>query len=213
MKTYFTSDTHFRHANIIKYCNRPWAKPEDFDSENRWISRQVKHSCADAMTEACIQNWNAIVTPDDEVYHIGDFAWGSTADVLRLLRRLNGKIKFIWGNHDDNLKQVSRIIDFYPDLKERIHFLGDYAEILVDGQAIILMHYAMRVWNGSHKGVWQFYGHSHGSLADDSNALAFDIGYDCHNYAPISMDTARKIMSKKTWKPIDHHGDPNKKDE
>ena len=53
--TFFTADTHFGHANIIKYTNRP------FDSPNH-------------MDDILIANWNAVVGPDDEVYHLGDFA-------------------------------------------------------------------------------------------------------------------------------------------
>jgi calcineurin-like phosphoesterase family protein len=79
-------------------------------------------------------------------------------------------------------------------------------EIAVEGQDITLCHYALRVFNKSHHGSWHLYGHSHGTLPDDPNSLSFDVGVDCHNYFPISLDQVKKIMSKKTWKPIDHHG-------
>ena len=206
-KVLFTSDTHFRHANIIKFCQRkPFYDPNDFNEEGRWKEKTIKYSKSDAMTDLGIVNWNNVVDINDEVYHLGDLAWGRTDQVLEILRRLNGRINFIWGNHDDNLKQVSRILDFYPDLKNRFKFLGDYAEINIEGQPIILMHYAMRVWDGSHRGTWQLYGHSHNSLSDDKNALAFDVGYDCHNLTPITFSKVKEIMSKKEWKPVDHHG-------
>jgi len=65
----------------------------------------------------------------------------------------------------------------------------------------------MRVWNKSHHGALNLYGHSHGSLPDDPHALAIDVGVDCHNFTPISFEQVKKIMSKKTFKPIDHHGE------
>ncbi len=51
-------------------------------------------------------------------------------------------------------------------------------------------------------------GNSHGSLADDPNALRLDVGVDAGwNYAPVSFEEIRERMSQKTWKAIDHHGE------
>ena len=78
---FFTSDTHFMHTNILKYCpGRKWASVEE-------------------MTEGLVTNWNARVTADDVVYHLGDFAMGGKQNVA-LRSRLNGKIILIKGNHD-----------------------------------------------------------------------------------------------------------------
>lgn len=75
---FFTSDTHFGHTNIIKYCKRPFATVQEMD---------------EVMTE----RWNSVVKPGDRVYHLGDFSWG---DPYKYLNKLNGQKYFIIGNHD-----------------------------------------------------------------------------------------------------------------
>jgi calcineurin-like phosphoesterase family protein len=189
MKRFFTADTHFRHSNIIKYSNRPFPN--------------VK-----AMDETLIKNWNELVGPKDEVFHLGDLVFGYEEDIFRILRALNGNIFFIFGNHDKELRRFEkrwRGVNI-PELTGRVSFLGDYREIKIEGQSITLSHYAFKVWNKSHHGAWNLYGHSHGSLPDDPNSLQIDVGVDCHNYRPISFEEVKGIMTKKTFKPIDHHG-------
>jgi predicted phosphodiesterase len=86
-KVFFTSDTHFYHDNIIRYCRRPF--------------KDAAH-----MDEVLIQNWNDTVGSDDIVFHLGDFSYGGSAEWVRVLNRLNGKIYLIVGNHDiKNLRQ------------------------------------------------------------------------------------------------------------
>jgi hypothetical protein len=53
----------------------------------------------------------------------------------------------------------------------------------------------------AHRGVWQLYGHSHGTLSDDEMALSFDVGVDCHNFYPISYEEVKEIMKQKKWTP------------
>ena len=85
---------------------------------------------------------------------------------------------------------------------------------------IVLMHYAMRVWNKSHWGMWHLYGHSHGSLPEDPKSMSFDVGVDAiakryavdgiinpDDYRPISYEEVKAIMEKKTFTSIDHHNE------
>jgi calcineurin-like phosphoesterase family protein len=85
--------------------------------------------------------------------------------------------------------------------------------------SLVLCHYAMRVWNKAHYSVRLAYGHSHSTLPDDPNSLSMDVGVDNiakllavdgslkqEGYRPISIDEFEVYMSKKTWKPKDHHG-------
>ena len=81
VKIWFTSDTHWNHANIIKYCKRPFANVEEMD-------------------DALISNWNAVVDKGDHVYHLGDFCWGKRDGWIKYLKLLNGNIHIIKGNHD-----------------------------------------------------------------------------------------------------------------
>jgi calcineurin-like phosphoesterase family protein len=84
MKVWVTGDWHFGHwtsdtRNIIKYCDRP------FDSILQ-------------MNRTLIDNANALVKPEDIVYHVGDFSfYRPWSDILK---QLNGTWVFLWGNHD-----------------------------------------------------------------------------------------------------------------
>lgn len=194
--TWFTSDLHLGHRNIIAYCDRPWRDPKpekdwlpgtDLSHKDNWYYR------VDEMDATLIDNWNSVVRPNDTIYNLGDFTFSNNAE--KYLKRLNGVKHLIRGNHD---KQ--------PSPRQGWASVNDYREIKIEGQVIVLMHYAMRVWKKSHKGAFQLYGHSHGTLPDDPNALSIDIGVDCHNYRPISFEEIKRIMAKKTPKPVDHHG-------
>lgn len=98
---WLTSDTHLNHANIIKYCDRPF--------------RDVVE-----MNEAIIEGWNSVVKPQDICYHLGDvyFAKHWTSKIVEdraveppkdvretqadyMLSRLNGSKRLILGNHDE----------------------------------------------------------------------------------------------------------------
>lgn len=179
-KTYFTSDTHFGHKNIIAHSHRPFKTTEE-------------------MGAVLIENWNAVVNPTDTVYHLGDFALCNSKRATEILHSLHGEIHLILGNHDSWLKGQRR--------RDLFASVSQLKRVTVEDQIVVLCHYAMRVWERSHKGVWQLYGHSHGSLPDDPNALSLDVGVDTElaGYAPVSMDQLREAMARKEWQPVDHH--------
>lgn len=98
--TFFTSDTHFYHTNILKYCNRPFKNTEE-------------------MNAILIEKWNAKVKKDDVIWHLGDFCFGGKDNIKEIFPKLNGKINLVLGNHD-NYK-----VDFYYDLGfHRVYEIG-----------------------------------------------------------------------------------------
>lgn len=177
---FFTSDTHYSHAKIIEYSERPF-------------------STVDEMNDAMVYNWNSIIQPGDLVYHLGDFSFADVDKSTRIAKRLNGQKYLVFGNHDKRLRKE-------PTFLANWIWAKDFAEIKVGDQKIVMCHYAMLTWNQSHRGSWNLHGHSHGSLPDDRNALRVDVGVDCWDYYPVSFDVLKQRMDKKTFKPLDHHG-------
>lgn len=102
--TFFTSDTHFNHANVIKYCARPFAS-------------------VDEMNRVMIERWNAVVKPEDTVYHLGDFALGKASEWPVFLQQLNGIRKIlIIGNHDRSPRQM--IEGGFHEVHEKLEWNG-----------------------------------------------------------------------------------------
>jgi len=72
MSTFFTSDNHFGHNNVIKYCNRPFAN-------------------LDEMHKVMVTNWNDTVNKEDTIYVLGDFSFMNPNSTNEVLSRLNGR--------------------------------------------------------------------------------------------------------------------------
>ena len=60
----------------------------------------------DEMDDALIRAWNSIVTQNDTVYHLGNFAWDPKTAQDAILR-LNGNIKFCLGEHDQAIEHLA----------------------------------------------------------------------------------------------------------
>jgi calcineurin-like phosphoesterase family protein len=152
MTTWFTSDLHLGHTNILKYCNRPWATTIEMD-------------------DALIANWNAVVAPDDDVYNLGDLAVCTTDSYAEdCIRRLNGRHHFVQGNHDEAAYRL-----WFAGFKFA-SWADGYYEIEVEGQRIVLCYYAMREWPHNLRGVWHLFGHTHGLLRSFGKSV--DVGVD-----------------------------------
>jgi calcineurin-like phosphoesterase family protein len=96
--TWFISDTHFSHANIIRYSKRPFADFETHDA-------------------AVIENWNRHVKQGDDVCFLGDFSFRNRTRAEEIRRKLQGQIFFIEGNHDSAAHQIRHTFAWYHSVK------------------------------------------------------------------------------------------------
>jgi calcineurin-like phosphoesterase family protein len=165
--TFFTSDTHFGHTNILKLGKgRPFSSIEEHD-------------------EALVKLWNETVGPEDVVYHLGDFAYRAlTGHAKDIFVRLNGKEHhLIPGNHDDEdtltlpwTSVRSYVEDRVPDRTGKKH-------------SVVLFHYPIQEWAG----FWRrggapihLHGHTHGQCPGWRRRC--DVAVDSWDFAPASLD-------------------------
>lgn len=175
----FTSDTHAFHKSILKFCpNSRFGKDEQ------------------EMTELMIKKWNETVAPDQIVYHLGDVSFGGSDKTSQYLKRLNGKIHLILGNHDSE-NQMRKT--------GRFETIQHYAEIIVQGVPWILCHYPLFEWNMMHHGSVHLYGHVHGRKMEMPEGRSMDVGIDTRT--DMGLYTLREIKSFLMSKPVRNHHD------
>lgn len=180
---WFVSDPHAYHKNIIKYCQRPFASVYE-------------------MNEVLVANHNAVVSEKDDVYILGDLVWQARYEpALAWVKRLNGRLHFIEGNHDQLARQMSQ---------REPHLFASYQhykEIRIDGQLIVLFHYPMRSWHHAQKGAWHLYGHCHNLVPPLGKSV--DVGVDNTgmivpgaSFRPVSFEELKAFMDQR---PIGSH--------
>lgn len=176
---YFISDTHFGHENIIKYSNRPFSSREEMDL-------------------FMIQRWNAIVTKDDDIYHLGDFCMGGYKQAIRYLSMLSGRIHFVTSQtHHDNrwLDGFSgQIFITNVDVEYGIKILKQKDPY---PSKIVLCHFPISVWEDKHYGSWHLHGHIHESYTPGQ--FSMNVSVENTDYAPVSIDDVLAHMINKGW--------------
>jgi calcineurin-like phosphoesterase family protein len=187
-RTFFTSDHHFGHANIIKYSQRPFA--------------DVRH-----MDEALVQGWNDEVGQDDLIFHLGDFTLGENAQ--RYFGALNGRIHILTLEWHHDHRWLNAIRNRNPLVSRSGHAVILLPALTVltcdalgsDRHAlpITLSHYPLADWEASHHGGWHLHGHSHGTHENPRGRKCIDVGVDPMNFKPVSLETLRvKMQSLRT---------------
>ena len=154
---YFTSDTHFADPRVLRIDRRPFATMPENDT-------------------ALIANWNAVVAPEDGVWHLGDFARGTAEAVEALLAQLHGTKHLIVGNNDPASTLAAK---GWASVQH-------YAELRIDGQLYVLCHYPFRTWNLMGKKSINLHGHSHGKLTPMTRQ--YDVGVDPQNLRPQPLE-------------------------
>jgi calcineurin-like phosphoesterase family protein len=162
MAVFFTADQHFGHGGALGLYRRPFASVPEMDA-------------------AMIARWNAIVAPDDELWHLGDFAYRQKpARIAELLAALHGRKHLIIGNNDDDAVLSA------PGWSS----IQPYAELECDSTCLVLCHYPFRTWRNMAKAWLNLHGHSHGRLKP--LARQFDVGVDAWNFTPVPLARLRR---------------------
>jgi calcineurin-like phosphoesterase family protein len=159
LATFFTGDTHFGDPRVLRIDKRPFRTIAEHD-------------------EALVTRWNGAVSPDDEVWHLGDFALHVSPDRIdQLLDGLHGRKHLVTGNNDG---PVTLAAQGWTSVQS-------YAEIETDGHALVLCHYAFRTWKNMGRGWLDLHGHSHGKLTRQTRQ--YDVGVDAWDYRPVTLGT------------------------
>lgn len=183
MTIWYTADTHFGHENVIRFCNRPFVSAAQMDAvmlENMW----------------------KVVGPADQLWILGDFAFGPKARnstyVEQVFNQLPGAERhLIIGNHDQN-----------PTLELPWDSTTHFAE-LHDGpvnQLNTLCHYPMITWNHARRGALQLFGHVHNNWRGSRNSV--NVGVDVWDFMPVTfveiMRRAKKLPPNQHWADVEH---------
>ena len=177
---WFTSDTHFGHENIIRFCNRPFINAAEMNAE-------------------LIRRWRETVPDDGIIFHLGDFAHGSSRLWNDILNALPGHKYLILGNHD--MKAIRQ------GFMSHFELVTQQMTIRVGGQAIVLNHNPFLCYGGSYRDVWQLFGHVHSGPASHTGLdhprlkmlfpRQYDVGVDNNDYRPITFaDVKAKIEAQ-----------------
>lgn len=159
------SDTHFNHANIIQYCNRPFETVGE-------------------MENYIIKKWNYAVQKGDVVYHLGDFALGlSQEQSYDLVKRLNGKIILIMGNHDRKSKGWFEGVGFKEVYKKGFIWNDRY-----------LLSHAPRDISQIPEGIINIHGHIHNHTSEFINKINqqeiryINVSCEVLDYTPVWIE-------------------------
>ncbi len=166
-KTFFTSDLHFFHANVINFCQRPFGS--------------VEH-----MNEHMIEKWNNIVGDKDHIWMLGDFSFGKYEQTEEVLNSLKGIKHLIVGNHDRKGRSDKL---FNHDWEKWFVSKNDYLCLKVDGHKLVLCHFPFYSWE---RGYINLHGHLHNLKGYKNKYRQYDVGVDANNYCPIILSDVVK---------------------
>lgn len=204
-QVFFTSDWHYNHS-------------QPFLWEARGYKSIQEHN------EALIKSVNDVVGPEDILFNLGDLTLNCSIEQFEeLISSINCQnIYLLNGNHNNpHYKQIyqplvksilgdrfTEINEIYPLRYKNIVYVGNYAEVAVNGQFIILSHYPFSIWNQMQNSAWHLCGHSHchfaPSTAEDSTSKILDVSWDGYK-KPLSFSEIAIIMATKKIPVVDHH--------
>lgn len=161
---YLISDTHFGHANMLNFTLDDGSKMRPFKT-------------VEEMDEHMISKWNAVVRPQDHVYHLGDVA--IKKEGVSLLARCNGHKRLVRGNHDIYSTK------FYMQYFDEIYGVRVFDDL-------VLSHIPLHP--DSLKSKWtNVHGHLHNNVPQGSlGPKYYNVSVEMIDYTPISLEQVRE---------------------
>lgn len=167
------SDTHFGHENTCTKFKRKDGTPlRPFPS-------------AKVMDEVMVEKWNALIKPQDHVYHLGDVLINKKN--FPTLGLLNGHKRVVLGNHD--IFPIDRYIEFFEKV---------YGARVWEKQGIIFSHIPLALSNLVDRGWVNIHGHLHANDIEDGHYV--NVSVEHTDYAPIHFDELLKRIKEKREK-------------
>lgn len=170
-KIWVTSDLHLGHNKSFIYESRGFQSIEEHD-------------------QAIIENWNSLVSWDDEVWCLGDLMLNDNEGGIHKINQLAGKIYIIAGNHD-----TTNRIQMYANIRPTILTMGLARRIEHQGYSFYLSHYPTICSNYDdnkplHRKVISLCGHRHISdpFYDMDKGIIYHVELDAHDNKPCLLD-------------------------
>jgi len=188
-KTWFISDIHFGHENILKFETgyHNFASIEEHD-------------------KTIVANWFSLVDQDDTVFFLGDISMPriKLSYIKELMKDLPGKIVWIWGNHDSHidetwqkeLRSVANIIEFtnYKEIFIKCKGPTGYPYGYDFLRKIVLFHYPIAEHNGVYHDTYHAYGHVHEKIYPIKNA--YPVSACLTDYKPVKYEWLEQKISE-----------------
>lgn len=166
---WFISDTHFFHANMLKFKDNGGGLIRPFDS--------VKD-----MNEYMIMKWNSVVKDNDNVYHLGDVTFDYGKEFNQLMSRLKGRKRLTLGNHD-KIKGTN-LLDWF----EKVDLWKGFKEWNFTASHMPLMLQSLR------DGAYNVHGHVHQNSLNNPNYI--NVSVEVRNYTPVSIEEISAEIQK-----------------
>ena len=186
MTTWFTSDLHLGHANIIRYCDRPFGDVDEMDM-------------------ALVERWNETVAPDDTVWVLGDVALGRIIESLALVVELNGTKLLLAGNHDRCWSGHARRAEGWTERYLDAGFVAveqGSLRLTVGTDDVLACHFPYRGDSHDHdryvderpldSGEWLLHGHVHERWRQRGRMI--NVGSDAWDYRPVAAQTLAEMI-------------------
>jgi calcineurin-like phosphoesterase family protein len=182
-KIYLTSDLHFGHEREFLYGPRNFASIQEHD-------------------EAVITLWNETVQEDDDVYVLGDLMLNDNEHGLKCLRRLNGRIHLVRGNHDTDARWK-----LYSEL-ENVVEMENVIVFKYRKYHFYLSHFPTLTANlekeSLHQCTLNLFGHTHDKRRFfEDRPYMYNVSLDAHNCVPVLLDDIIEEMKAKVQECVD----------